>query len=74
MKENSIIYKAIDPMKITVSEGFNQRVDFGDIDELLIPEIRMLGYQFDFERIKNRIIKMTDTPDKVYATAPLKKI
>jgi ParB family chromosome partitioning protein len=34
MKENSIIYKAIDPMKITVSEGFNQRVDFGDIDEL----------------------------------------
>lgn len=34
MKENSIVYKAIDPSKITVSEGFNQRVDFGDIDEL----------------------------------------
>ena len=46
---------------------------FGDIDELLIPEIKMLGYEFDFERIKSRIIKMTDNPDKVYATAPLKK-
>ena len=46
---------------------------FGDIDELLIPEIKMLGYEFDFERIKSRIIKMTDKPDKVYATAPLKK-
>ena len=46
---------------------------FGDIDELLIPEIKMLGYEFDFERIKCRIIKMTDKPDKVYTTAPLKK-
>lgn len=47
---------------------------FGDIDEMLIPEIRMLGYQFDFERIKHRIIKMTDSPDKLYATAPLKRL
>lgn len=46
---------------------------FDDIDELLIPEINMTGYEFDFERIKTRIIKMTDKPDKVYATAPLKK-
>lgn len=46
---------------------------FGDIDELLIPEIKMLGYEFDFGRIKNRIIKITDKPDKVYLTAPLKK-
>ena len=46
---------------------------FGDIDDNLIPEITMLGYAFDFERIKNRIIKMTDNPDKVYATAPLKR-
>lgn len=45
---------------------------FGDIDELLIPEIKMLGYAFDFERIKKRIVSMTDHPDKVYATAPLK--
>lgn len=45
---------------------------FGDIDELLVPEIKMLGYEFDFERIKSRVIKMTDRPDKVYATAPLK--
>ena len=46
---------------------------FDDVDEMLIPEIKMIGYEFDFERIKNRIIKMTDKPDKVYATAPLKK-
>ena len=46
---------------------------FDDIDELLIPEINMIGYEFDFERIKTRIIKMTDKTDKVYATAPLKK-
>ena len=46
---------------------------FGDIDENLIPEIRMHGYAFNFERIKNRIVKMTDSPDKVYAFAPLKR-
>ena len=45
---------------------------FEDIDETLIPEISMIGYEFDFEQIKNRIVKMTDNPDKVYATAPLK--
>ncbi|MBR4390555.1 MAG: nucleotidyl transferase AbiEii/AbiGii toxin family protein [Bacteroidales bacterium] len=47
---------------------------FGDIDEELVPEIRMLGYAFDFELIQKRIVKMTDYPDKVYATAPLKRI
>ena len=46
---------------------------FGDIDERLVPEIRMLGYVFDFQAIEKRIIKMTDYPDKVYSTAPLKK-
>ncbi len=45
---------------------------FEDIEEDLIAEISMIGYEFDFERIKNRIVKMTDNPDKVYATAPLK--
>ena len=45
---------------------------FGDVDEALIPEINMIKYEFDFERITNRIIKMTDYPDKVYASAPLK--
>lgn len=47
---------------------------FGDIDTLLVPEIRMSGYLFDFELIRKRIVKMTDYPDKVYATAPLKRI
>lgn len=46
---------------------------YDDIDEALIPAISMLGYRFDFESIKNRILKMTDNPDKVYVTAPLKK-
>ena len=46
---------------------------FGDIDEMLIPEIRMLGYAFDFQAVEKRIIKMTDYPDKVYTTAPLRK-
>ena len=47
---------------------------FGDIDEMIIPEIRMIGYQFDFQAVEKRIIKMTDYPDKVYTTAPLKRI
>jgi len=34
MKENSIIYKKINPNDIKVIDGFNQRLDFGDIDEL----------------------------------------
>ncbi|MCR5157532.1 MAG: nucleotidyl transferase AbiEii/AbiGii toxin family protein [Prevotella sp.] len=47
---------------------------FDDIDELQVPEIKMLGYQFDFMRIKNRIVKIIDNPDKVYSVAPLKRI
>lgn len=47
---------------------------FGDIDEDLIPNIKMSGYHFDFEAIKTRVVKMTDYPEKVYATAPLKRL
>ena len=47
---------------------------FGDIDEDLIPNIKMVDYHFDFESIKTRIVKMTDNPDKVYVTAPLKRL
>ncbi len=46
-------------------------VYFGDIDELLIPEIRMVGYVFDFAAVQKRILNMTDHPDKVYDIAPL---
>lgn len=60
-------YPAYDPMMADRAVIY-----FGDIDDTLIPEISMVGYEFDFERIQNRIIKMTDNPDKVYATAPLK--
>ena len=60
-------YPAYDPMMADRAVIY-----FGDIDEALIPELSMIGYEFDFERIKNRIVKMTDNPDKVYTTAPLK--
>ena len=46
---------------------------FGDMDDLQIPEIRMLGYVFDLGAVEKRIVKMTDLPDKVYSTAPLKR-
>ena len=61
-------YPAYDPLMAD-----RAMVYFGDIDENLIPEINMIGYEFDFGRIMKRIIKMTDNPDKVYVTAPLKK-
>lgn len=46
---------------------------FGDIDSLLVPGIKMIGYVFDFDLIRKRIVKMTDNPDKVYSMAPLKR-
>ncbi len=61
-------YPAYDPMMADRAVVY-----FGDIDETLIPEINMIGYEFDFGRIKNRIIKMTDNPDKVYTMAPFKQ-
>lgn len=60
-------YPAYDPMMADRAVIY-----FDDIDEALIAEICMIGYEFDFERIKDRIVKMTDNPDKVYAMAPLK--
>ena len=33
-----------------------------------------LPYVFDFPAVERRIIKMTDYPDKVYITAPLKRL
>lgn len=34
MKSKSITYKEINPQRIKIIDGFNQRIDFGDIDEL----------------------------------------
>ena len=62
-------YPAYDPIMVDKAIIY-----FGDIDDILIPKIRMLGYVFDFKAVEKRIIKMTDFPDKVYATAPLKRI
>ena len=61
-------YPAYDPIMVDKAIIY-----FGDVDELWIPEIRMLGYSFDFDAVVKRIIKMTDSPDKVYSIAPLKK-
>lgn len=46
---------------------------FADIDDLLVPEIKMIDYIFDFTAVKRRIENMTNSPDKIYSTAPLKK-
>jgi hypothetical protein len=62
-------YPAYDPIMVDKAIIY-----FGDIDELLVPEIRMLGYVFDFSSIQKRIVRMTDSPDKVYSTAPLKRL
>lgn len=59
-------YPAYDPIMADKA-----MIYFDDIDENLIPEINMIGYTFNFERIKKRIVKMTNSPNKVYATAPL---
>ncbi len=61
-------YPAYDPIMVDKAIIY-----FEDIDELLVPEIKMLGYEFDFSAIRKRIVKMTDSPDKVYSTAPLRK-
>lgn len=59
-------YPAYDPIMAD-----RAMVYFDDIDSELVPEIKMIGYNFDFSRIKKRIIRMTDDPDRVYSSAPL---
>lgn len=61
-------YPAYDPIMVDKAIIY-----FGDVDELLVPEIRMLGYSFDFASILKRVVKMTDAPNKVYSLAPLKR-
>lgn len=34
----------------------------------------MVGYEFDFDRIKKRITQMTNNPDKTFSRSPLRKI
>ena len=64
----------VDGVKIDVIYHPFPWMDPAIIEEMLIPEIRMLGYVFDFQSVEKRIIKMTDYPDKVYATAPLNRM
>ena len=65
----SMRYPAYDPIMADKAIIY-----FDDIDEDSIPDIKMLGYRFDFNLIRKRILKMTEYPDKVYSTAPLRKV
>ena len=45
---------------------------FGDVIPDAIDKIKMIGADMDWEKIEARIIKMTNKPDSVFKTAPLR--
>lgn len=47
---------------------------FDDIEKSNIEKIKMIGYQLKWKEIENRIIKMTDNPQKTFLNPPLRKI
>ena len=47
---------------------------FDDINTEAIERIKMIDYKFDWKRIKQRIIKMTDQPDHIFKNPPLTKM
>ena len=44
---------------------------FGDVDASALQSIKMNGARLDFERIKQRLHKMTDLPFKTFSSPPL---
>ena len=46
---------------------------FGDVNMEAIDKIKMINSKMNWSGIKKRIINMTDNPDKIYPTPPLKK-
>lgn len=44
---------------------------FDDINKNLITNIKTVKYKMDWAKIKNRIIRMTDNPDKIFNNPPL---
>ena len=47
---------------------------FDDINQEAISNIKMNGYDMDWEKIKQRIVKMTEKPDKVFLNPPLQRV
>ena len=45
---------------------------FGDVNMEAIDKIKMINSKMNWSGIKKRIINMTDNPDKIYPTPPLK--
>ena len=61
-------YSAYDPIMIDKSVVY-----FGDVNEDAINDIASCGYEVDWQLITSRIMNMTDSPDKVFKTAPLRR-
>lgn len=45
---------------------------FGDVNTEAIDKIKMLKSEMNWSKIERRIIDMTNNPDKIFATSPLK--
>lgn len=46
---------------------------FDDVNKEAVKDIKMIGYEMDWERIKRRIVRMTDKPEHVFLNPPLEK-
>ena len=44
---------------------------FDEINTDLIPEIKLVNENLDFNKIKKRLIEMTNKPTKIFDTSPL---
>ena len=44
---------------------------FGDINEDLVNQIRMIGTKMNWEKIKERLVIMTEEPDRIFPASPL---
>lgn len=47
---------------------------FDDVNKEAISEIKMIDTVMEWGKIKKRIVKMTDAPDKVFKTSPLSSL
>lgn len=59
-------YPAYNPIMIDKAITY-----FGDVDMSLVPSIKMLHEKLDFEKIKKRLYKMTDLPNRKFSKSPL---
>ena len=47
---------------------------FDDVNTEQIENVHTIGYKMNWNKIKSRIVKMTDNPQKIFETPPLKQI